>query len=190
MAWPRYQKTDSGWQELQQRRQKLDFPSRQLLILCNGRASLGELRAQFGPRTDGLLQGLIERGLVEAVERADKLPAAEAALPASLPMEPEPLVDVAPPPPPAPAAPAAVSNVVSLPSSLSALPDLRAAKQRALAALEQVFGPGGGSDMPELLKAPDEAEFQRVLRRVTDNVAVYRGRKAADALARQIRGEA
>jgi hypothetical protein len=80
--------------------------------------------------------------------------------------------------------------VVSLPSSLSALPDLRAAKQRALAALEQVFGPGGGSDMPELLKAPDEAEFQRVLRRVTDNVAVYRGRKAADALARQIRGEA
>jgi len=196
MAWPRYQKTDSGWQELQQRRQKLDFPSRQLLILCNGRASLGELRAQFGPRTDGLLQGLIERGLVEAVDRADKLPAAVAALPPSLPMEPEPLVDVAPSPPPAPApapapaAPAAVSNVVSLPSSLSALPDLRAAKQRALAALEQVFGPGGGSDMPELLKAPDEAEFQRVLRRVTDNVAVYRGRKAADALARQIRGEA
>ena len=59
MAWPKYQKTESGWQELQQRRQKLDFPSRQLLILCNGRVSLGELRAQFGPRTDGLLQGVI-----------------------------------------------------------------------------------------------------------------------------------
>ena len=219
MAWPRYQKTESGWQELQQRRQKLDLPSRQLLILCNGRASLGELRAQFGPRTDGLLQGLVERGLVEAVERADKAAAVEPTLPPSLPMEPEARVEAAPAPPPPPAppasapAPAPVSNVVSLPeraaslmgalrqppaagaassppSTLSSLPELRAAKKRALAALEQMFGPGGGSDMPDLLKAPDEIEFQRVLRRVTDNVAVYQGRKAADALARQIRGEA
>jgi hypothetical protein len=184
MAWPRYQKTDSGWQELQQRRQQLDFPSRQLLILCNGRASLAELRAQFGPRTDGLLQGLIERGLVEAVERADKAgaTAAESALPPSLPLAPEPRVEPAPPPPPAPPS--------HLASSLSSLPELRAAKQRALAALEQMFGPGGGSDMPELLKAPDEIVFLRVLKRVTDNVAVYQGRKAADALARQIRGEA
>lgn len=220
MAWPKYQKTESGWQELQQRRQKLDFPSRQLLILCNGRVSLAELRAQFGPRTDGLLQGLIERGLVESVDRSDKAAPgpAEAALPPSLPLEPEPPV-AAPPPPavvdPAPA-PAPVSNVISLPeraasllgalrggradgapsqmpsslpSTLSSLPELRAAKKRALAAMEQVFGPGGGSDMPELLRAPDEYEFQRVLKRITDNVAVYQGRKAADALARQIRGE-
>lgn len=166
-----FNKTDAGRQQLQQRSRTLDLPSRAMLILCNGRSSRATLRGQLGDRADSLLQGLLDQGLIEVLPPPGGVDIAlpEAALP---------------PPPPAPVA-AAVPGVASeLPSSLL---DLAAAKQRALAEMQRLFGPGGGDHTQALLQARDDDEFQRALLRLHDAISVYQGRKGADALVQRIR---
>ncbi|MFO1330791.1 MAG: hypothetical protein U1F56_25845 [Rubrivivax sp.] len=168
MAWPRYGKSERGRAELQQRSADLDAATRALLILCNGRVSADELRAQCGARTDERLQRLLERGLVERLERP-----APAASPAGPPSElPSDRSSELPSVPP---------------SGLSAMPELRAAKARALVQMQRLFGPGGGAQTQQLVKARDEAEFEAALRAIHDAISVYQGRKGADALVRQIR---
>lgn len=181
MAWPRYQKTALGWQELQQRTLKLGPPARALLILCNGRVSRAELQAQLGAAADDLLNGLlddlVQRGLVDVVPVAPV--ARRLAEPPPLPV---PTADVAPDvetraePAPEPTPPPAP------------LVDLRAAGQRALAVTQPLYGPGGGRYTQALLQARDSASFEQALAALHDNLAVYQGRKAAAALVRRIRG--
>ena len=173
-----FQKTEAGRLELQRRSRTLDPASRALLILCNGRNSLHALRAQLGERVDDLLQGLQERGFVEAPLPAaidlvvpDLLLPAVTAAPADLPPEP--------PPPQTRLGPAS-----ELPASLT---ELQAAKQRALREMQRLFGPGGGHHTQALLQAQDDDDFERALRRLYDSVSVYQGRKGADALVQRIR---
>lgn len=197
MAWPRYQKTALGWQELQQRTLKLGPPARALLILCNGRVSRAELQAQLGAAADDLLNGLlddlVQRGLVDVVPAAPV--ARRLAEPPPLP-EPEPVpvppADVVPDVEaevePAPG-PAAATATAPEPAATAAPPvDLRAAGQRALAVTQPLYGPGGGRYTQALLQARDSASFEQALAALHDNLAVYQGRKAAAALVRRIRG--
>jgi hypothetical protein len=171
-----FQKTDAGRDELQRRNRTLDMPSRALLILCNGRSTRAALRAQLGERADALLQGLLDRGLVEVQAPAGGV---DIALPELAP------TPVPPPPPPPEPSPAAEPGLApELPASLV---DLAAAKQRALTEMQRLFGPGGGDHTQALLQARDDDEFQRALLRLHDSISVYQGRKGADALVQRIR---
>lgn len=163
-----FHKTEAGRLELQQRSRTLDPASRALLILCNGRNSLHALRAQLGERIDTLLQGLLERGLIEsppsaAVDRGmpDVLPAADVVAPK-----------------------ATLSPASELPASLT---ELQAAKQRALLEMQRLFGPGGGSHTQALLQAQDDDDFERALRQLYDSISVHQGRRGADAVVQRIR---
>jgi hypothetical protein len=163
---PVFQKSGLGKQALESRDRTLDHRSRQMLILCNGRTSLSELRAALGDPADALLQGLLARGLVERVE-----PAAMAQLPRVRTVSTNPAAT-------APAGPVPAPNVDI---------DLPAAKARALSLLESLFGPGGGSHGLAVWQAADAAAFERVLAGVHDAIRIYQGKKRAAQLVQQIR---
>lgn len=79
------------------------------------------------------------------------------------------------------AAPAPVS-----PAPAPAL-DQRAALARALALLESLFGPGGGSHGEALRQARDAQAFEAALQGVQEALSVYQGGKRAARLVQQIR---
>lgn len=68
--------------------------------------------------------------------------------------------------------------------------DLPAARARAIALLERLFGPGGGSHGEALRQARDAQAFEQALRGVQDAVSVYQGHKRAARLVQQIRSGA
>jgi hypothetical protein len=68
--------------------------------------------------------------------------------------------------------------------------DLRAAQARALALLEQLFGPGGGSHGDAVRQARDAQAFEAALLGVQQALSVYQGGKRAARLVQQIRGGA
>lgn len=162
---PLFQKSGLGKQALESRDRTLDHLSRQLLILCNGRTPLGELRAALGEPVDALLQGLLARGLVERVGQG-VVPQASHARDVST-------------------NPAARAPAARMPVPKDEI-DLPAAKARALDLLDRLFGPGGGSHGLAVRQAADAAAFERVLVGVHDAIRIYQGKKRAAQLVQQI----
>ncbi|MEW5835645.1 MAG: hypothetical protein ACOZJZ_15920 [Pseudomonadota bacterium] len=159
-----FRKTDRGRQALQGHDKALDSRSRNLLILCNGRTPMAELRKMIGGLTDALLQGLLARGLVERAVQS----AAEHAC--------------APPK----ARPPTAAQAQPVPDMVAVV-DLRTAKRRELELLESLFGPGGGSHGQAVLQAHDAATFEQALTGVHDAISIYQGKKRAALLMQQIR---
>ncbi|MDT7833615.1 hypothetical protein [Aquabacterium sp. OR-4] len=206
-----YRKTDAGVDEMATRRNGLDPRARALLILCNGSNSVALLTERIGPPTAGLLQQLRAMGLIEAL-----VPAAPAAVDAGPPAgrlaTPRAAPAVARP---ALAVPAVTGAVDTLRRAWRVLPrlgevlaaeraarapapalqfsvaeaDLAATRQRAVAMVEALWGPGGGDRVLPVRRAAQADELAQVLRGLHDAAVVFQGRKRADALMRQVLGE-
>lgn len=79
-------KTALGRREQQQRSQALGAKQRHVLILCDGRRTLGELRALMGDEVLPLAQALLASGHVERVGASDRVAkVATALVPSAVP---------------------------------------------------------------------------------------------------------
>ncbi len=219
MSGPLYRKTEAGVDEMATRRHGLDPRARALLILCNGSNTVALLTERIGPPTLQLLGQLRAMGLIEAVTpdlpsgvdvelpmgmRASAF--AGFAAPASAPPR-------APAPAPAPAAPGAIDTLrrawrvlprlgeVLAAERAARAPepalqfsvaeaDLAATRQRAVAMVEALWGPGGGDRVLPVRRAASAEELAVVLRGLHDAAVVFQGRKRADTLMRQVLGVA
>ncbi len=194
-----YRKTAAGTAEIRARSGGLDARSRTLLILCNGSLSEAELSAHMQQPVGPLLVQLVGLGLLEAVSSsraaaAVRGPGARAAAPE---------VDLSADRTPAFRLRSALATFSSgfgasrFDSTLAGLPTLTpeeplsaeqhaAMVRRAWAALEPLFGPGTAERIEPLDRAVEPADVRRALDGIRDAVAIYRGKRAASELAREI----
>lgn len=195
------------------RRHGLDPRARALLILCNGANTVALLTERIGPPTTELLSQLRAMGLIEAVPQP--VPAGVDVAQAPAPRTSASAAAPAPSPAwPSVAVPGAVDTLRRAWRVLPRLgevlaaeraertarapepalqfsvaeADLAATRQRAVAMVEALWGPGGGDRVLPVRRAATADELARVLRGLHDAAMVFQGRKRADTLMRQVLG--
>lgn len=195
------------------RRHGLDPRARALLILCNGANTVALLTERIGPPTTELLSQLRAMGLIEAVPQP--VPAGVDVAQAPAPRTSASAAAPAPSPAwPSVAVPGAVDTLRRAWRVLPRLgevlaaeraeraarapepalqfsvaeADLAATRQRAVAMVEALWGPGGGDRVLPVRGAATADELARVLRGLHDAAVVFQGRKRADTLMRQVLG--
>lgn len=195
------------------RRHGLDPRARALLILCNGANTVALLTERIGPPTTELLSQLRAMGLIEAVPQP--VPAGVDVAQAPAPRTSASAAAPAPSPAwPSVAVPGAVDTLRRAWRVLPRLgevlaaeraeraarapepalqfsvaeADLAATRQRAVAMVEALWGPGGGDRVLPVRRAATADELARVLRGLHDAAVVFQGRKRADTLMRQVLG--
>lgn len=212
MSGPLYRKTEAGVDEMATRRNGLDPRARALLILCNGSNPVRLLAERIGPQAAELLGHLRAMGLIEAAPPA-ALPGVDVELPMGARASAFAAPSLAPrPSTPAPQVPAAPGAVDTLRRAWRVLPklgevlaaeraarapepalqfavaeaDLAATRQRAVAMVEALWGPGGGDRVLPVRRATTADELAQVLRQLHDAATVFQGRKRADSLMRRV----
>lgn len=195
------------------RRHGLEPRARALLILCNGANTVALLTERIGPPTTELLSQLRAMGLIEAVPQP--VPAGVDVAQAPAPRTSASAAAPAPSPAwPSVAVPGAVDTLRRAWRVLPRLgevlaaeraeraarapepalqfsvaeADLAATRQRAVAMVEALWGPGGGDRVLPVRRAATADELARVLRGLHDAAMVFQGRKRADTLMRQVLG--
>ncbi|MDR2188826.1 MAG: hypothetical protein LBE62_12390 [Azonexus sp.] len=163
MASKVFRKTDKGRAEIERRSGMVPGALRSVLVAINGRDDVDSLAISHDQSgVEERLAALLDLGLIEEVVQPGAAPQAEA------PPPPPPL----PPPPPSPP---------PLPASFVTR------QQQVLACLAEHCGPSTTAVAKDMLAARDAHEFDRALKGIEAQLAVYMGRKQAVRLLAEFR---